>query len=243
MAGRTVSLDDPVSGEAATDSKARRAYAWIRERITSGTFGPGYRLVLTSLAADLSMSVVPVREAIRELTAEGLVTFERNVGARVTMVDPAQYRHAMQAISVVESAATALSAAHLTDDDLRRARDINNVMRERVDHLDARLFSSLNQEFHHILYSRCPNPRLLEIVEGEWARLGHLRDSISTVVPGRAPESVCEHDALLEMIEAGAPADEIEQAVRRHRTGSLSAFLTTHDTRRARPEGALHAAP
>ncbi|UDY23456.1 GntR family transcriptional regulator [Nocardioides sp. Kera G14] len=238
-----MSLAEPAHGEPVEISKSRRAHAWIRERITSGAYGPGYRLVLTSLAAELSMSVVPVREAIRELTAEGLVTFERNVGARVTMVDPAQYQHAMQAISVVESAATALSAAHLTAEDLRRAHEINDLMRERVDHLDARLFSSLNQEFHHILYSRCPNPRLLEIVEGEWARLGHLRDSVSTFVPGRAPESVAEHDAMLGLIEGGASADEIEQAVRRHRTGSLSAFLTTHDAPPARPEGALHVAP
>ena len=48
----------------------------------AGTYGPGYRLVLGTIAKDLGISVVPVREAIRRLEAEGLVTFERNVGAR-----------------------------------------------------------------------------------------------------------------------------------------------------------------
>jgi len=206
-------------------SKSQRAYEWIRERITTGAFGPGYRLVLTSLASELSMSVVPVREAVRALSAEGLVTFERNVGARVAMVDASQYRYTMQVISVIESAATALAAPHLTADDLARARELNEVMRSGLADLDSRLFSALNQEFHHTLYARCPNPRLLEIVEVEWARLGHLRESIFTFVPGRAPESVCEHDALIELIEQGAEVSEIEQAVRRHRTGSLAAFL------------------
>jgi len=207
--------------------KHRRAYEWIRERITSGRYGPGYRLVLTSLAAELSMSVVPVREAIRELTAEGLVTFERNVGARVAMVDASQYRSAMQVISVVESAATALSARHLTAADLNRARELNDVMRSGLVDLDSQLFSGLNQQFHHTLYARCPNPRLVEIVDLEWARLGHLRDSIFTFVPGRAPDSVAEHDALLGLIESGASPEQIEQAVRQHRNGTLTAFLTT----------------
>lgn len=209
-------------------SKSQRAYDWIRHRITSGAYGPGYRLVLTSLAADLDMSVVPVREAIRRLTAEGLVTFEHNVGARVSMVDASQYRYAMQVISVIESAATALSAPHLTTADLTRARELNLALRHGLGDLDSRLFGALNQEFHHTLYARCPNPRLLEVVEVEWARLGHLRESIFTFVPGRAPESVCEHDALLDLIEAHAPLEQIEQAVRHHRTGSLDAFLSTH---------------
>jgi DNA-binding GntR family transcriptional regulator len=208
-------------------SKSQRAYAWIRERITGGAYGPGYRLVLSSLATELSMSVVPVREAIRELTAEGLVTFERNVGASVAMVDPSQYRHAMQLISVVESAATALSARGLTAADLARAREINDLMRSGLDDLDPRFFSTLNQEFHHILYARCPNPRLLEVVEAEWARLGHLRESIFAFVPGRAPTSVCEHDALLDLIASGADLDRIEHAVRRHRNATLDAFLTS----------------
>jgi DNA-binding GntR family transcriptional regulator len=206
-------------------SKSQRAYDWIRQRITTGTYGPGYRLVLTTLANDLGMSVVPVREAIRRLTAEGLVAFEHNVGASVAMVDAAQYRNAMQVISVVESAATALAAPYLTAADLDRARELNEVMRSGLADLDSRLFSALNEEFHHILYARCPNPRLLEVVEVEWARLGHLRDSIFAFVPGRPRESVCEHDRIVDLIARQAAPEEIERAVRGHRSGSLAAFL------------------
>lgn len=214
-------------------SKSQRAYAWIRERITTGRYGPGYRLVLSALAAELSMSTVPVREAIRELTAEGLVTFERNVGARVAMIDTAEYRRTMQVISIAESAATALAAAHLTAEDLARARELNELMRDELSDLDPRRYSSLSQQFHHALYAKCPNPRLLEIVESEWARLGHLRDSIATFVPGRAPTSVREHDELVGLIEGGAPPEEVENAVRHHRTGTLSTFLATRGADRA----------
>jgi DNA-binding GntR family transcriptional regulator len=206
-------------------SKSQQAYDWIRERIINSEFTPGYRLVLGTIANELDMSVVPVREAVRQLEAEGLVTFERNVGARVSMVDDTQYRFTMQAISIVESAATALAARNLTADDLRRARTVNELMIAGLDRFDPRTFSMLNQEFHAILYSKCANPRLLEIVNAEWDRLGHLRDSIFAFVPGRAQESVREHEDIVAMIENGARLGEIEQAVRRHRTGTLAAYL------------------
>jgi DNA-binding GntR family transcriptional regulator len=58
--------------------------------------------VLGTIAGELGMSVVPVREAIRQLEAEGLVMFERNVGARVSMVDDTAYRFSMQSLSILE---------------------------------------------------------------------------------------------------------------------------------------------
>jgi DNA-binding GntR family transcriptional regulator len=206
-------------------SKSQRAYAWVKDRIASGVFTPGYRLVLGAIAGELDMSVVPVREAIRQLEAEGLVTFERNVGARVSMVDDTQYRFSMQALSLLEGAATALAARALTADDIRRARDVNERMVQTLEHFDPRIFTALNQEFHAVLFERCANPRLLELVRAEWARLGHLRDSTFSFVPGRAAESVREHESILALIERGAPLAEIEQASRRHRAATLDAYL------------------
>ncbi|MDQ4114285.1 MAG: GntR family transcriptional regulator [Actinomycetota bacterium] len=229
MAGHPVTQTQP----APATSKSEIAYEWIRERIRSGAFGPGYRLVLSNLASQLEMSAVPVREAISRLTAEGLVTFERNVGAKVAMVDASQYLVAMEVITVIESAATALAAQHLTAVDLSRARELNGVMRTGLADFDPRLFSALNQEFHHTLYAKCPNPRLLEMVESEWGRLGHLRDSIFGILPRRPRESVREHDSLLDLIEAGAGREEVELAVRAHRTASLTAFRGDHDDKGA----------
>ncbi|WP_394551738.1 GntR family transcriptional regulator [Agromyces sp. MMS24-JH15] len=206
-------------------SKSRRAYLWIRARIAGQEFTPGYRLVLGAIAGELDMSVVPVREAIRQLEAEGLVTFERNVGARVAMVDDAQYRFSMQALAILEGSATALAARRLTADDLRRAREINERMTETLGHFDPRTFTRLNEEFHATLFARTANPRLLELVEAEWARLGHLRDSTFAFVPGRAQESVREHEHLLQLVERGAPLETIEHAARRHRSATLDAYL------------------
>ncbi|MDE0547397.1 GntR family transcriptional regulator [Microbacterium sp. C7(2022)] len=208
-----------------TQSKSQRAYHWLKERIASQEYTPGYRLVLGTIAGELDMSVVPVREAVRQLEAEGLVTFERNVGARVSMVDDSQYRFSMQALSILEGTATALAARRITADDVRRARQINALMIETLDHFDPRAFTRLNHEFHSTLYAPCANPRVLELVEAEWARLGHLRDSTFSFVPGRAAESVREHESILQLIENSAPLGEIEKAARRHRAATLDAYM------------------
>ncbi|WP_034226408.1 GntR family transcriptional regulator [Actinotalea ferrariae] len=206
-------------------SKSERAYAWLVERIARREYAPGYRLVLATIAAELDMSVVPVREAIRRLEAEGLVTFERNVGAHVAMIDDSQYRQSMETLAVLEGAATALAARRLTPADLRRAREVNRRLVESLDDFDPHTFTALNQEFHAVLFAPCPNPRLLELVSAEWARLGRLRDSTFAFVPGRAQESVREHEGIVGLIEAGAPLADIEEAAREHRSATLTAYL------------------
>jgi len=68
-------------------SKQERAYALIRRRILEGTYQPGYRLIISTLADELGVSAVPVREAIRRLEAEGRVVYRHNAGSRVAPLD------------------------------------------------------------------------------------------------------------------------------------------------------------
>ncbi|MFD6517719.1 GntR family transcriptional regulator [Rhodococcus sp. NPDC060176] len=206
-------------------SKPQLAYHFVKERITRREYTPGYRLVLGSIANALDMSVVPVREAIRQLEAEGLVTFERNVGAHVSMIDDLAYRSSMQTLSILEGAATALAARQMSEDDIQRARDVNDRMIQSLSHFDPHEFTSLNQEFHSVLFSRCQNARLFNLVEAEWGRLGHLRASTFSFVPSRARESVAEHAEIVRLIESGASLADIEDAARRHRSATLDAYI------------------
>ncbi|GAA1134736.1 MULTISPECIES: GntR family transcriptional regulator [Microbacterium] len=218
-------------------SKSERAYDWIRSRISAHAFGPGYRLVLGSIADELDMSVVPVREAIRRLEAEGLVTFERNVGARVTLVDESEYAHTMQTLGLVEGAATALSAPLLDEQALAEAAEVNERMHRLLDHFDAHAFTELNRQFHSVLFEPCPNPHLLDLVHRGWARLSGIRDSTFAYVPGRAQHSVDEHTQILELIREGAEPLEIELAARNHRWRTRDAFLDALHTRSTHTPG------
>ncbi|BCW80412.1 MULTISPECIES: GntR family transcriptional regulator [Micrococcaceae] len=206
-------------------SKSEQAYQAVKARIVEGTYTPGYRLVLGAIAKDLGFSVVPVREAIRRLEAEGLVTFERNVGATVAGIDPTEYLYTMQTLSIVEGAATALSAPLIDPAAVARARAVNEEMRECLDHFDPVRFTQLNQDFHSVLFEHCPNPHILDLVHRGWNRLAAIRSSTFRFVPGRARDSVDEHENLLKLIETGADAEQIEKAARLHRSATLDAYL------------------
>jgi DNA-binding GntR family transcriptional regulator len=206
-------------------SKSERAYDFLRERIARHEYGPGHRLVLGAVADILQMSVVPVREAVRRLEAEGLVTFERNVGARVAVVDEGEYVHTMQTLGLVEGSATALSAPLLTDADLDRAAAVNDRMVALLDRFDPHTFTLLNQQFHAVLFESCPNPHILDLVQRGWARLAGLRDSTFAFVPERARHSIDEHADILALIRAGAAPLEIELAARNHRWRTMDAYL------------------
>ena len=208
-----------------SESKSEQAYRLVRSRIDSGQYVPGYRLVLAPIAAELGMSVVPVREAIRRLEAEQLVTFERNVGAQVSLVKETEYLHTMQTLALVEGAATALAAPDISADQIRRARAINQTMIESLSAFDPARFTELNLEFHSVLFESCPNPHILDLVHRGWNRMKVLRNSSFSFVPGRAQESVEEHERILQLIEQRADPAEIETVARAHRTATLDAVL------------------
>lgn len=218
------------SKAAPAKAKSQLAYDFIKARIEDSRYTPGYRLVLGPIASELGVSVVPVREAIRLLEAEGLVQFERNVGAQVAMVDPREYEVTMQTLSLVEGWATAASAPFMTPEDVARARAINDEMSRLIDNSGATpfnpvAFTALNLRFHSVLFEHCPNPHVRELVERGWSRLRALRESTFSFVPGRARGSVAEHESILQLIESGADPVELELAARRHRLSTLDAFL------------------
>jgi DNA-binding GntR family transcriptional regulator len=169
--------------------------------------------------------VVPVREAIRRLEAEGFVTFTRNVGATVARIDLERYPETIEAVAVLEGVATGLAAPHLTASDLKKARSMNEEMRRSIDTFDPLHFTRTNAKFHQTLYRRCPNRHILGMVEREWALLETTRRTGFSLVPERASRSVEEHEELLQLIEAGCPGEEVEAFARRHRMRTARSVL------------------
>ena len=206
------------------ESKSQKAYNWISEKIRTREYEPGYRLVLATIAEALDISVVPVREAIRQLEAEGMVTYERNVGASVTTYNREADYESMDIVATVEANATAQSAPLLEPEDLARAREINRRMSELDIHHDPDEFTQLNKEFHSVLFAKCPNERLKNLVVDQWKQLEYHRVSTFRYVPERAQESVREHERLVNLIEAGAEPAYIEKVAREHRLTTLRSY-------------------
>jgi DNA-binding GntR family transcriptional regulator len=205
-------------------TKQERVYRAIRERILSGTYGPGYRVVIDSLAEEFAVSALPVREAIRRLEAEGLVIYRPNAGAQVAPVDPGLFEQEMTLLAVLEGYATALAAPDLTPEDIAELSAINGRMVEAMDRLDSLGFARLNQEFHTLIHERCPNTPLVNMLRDVSRRLDAIRRTVFIQIPYRGSASVAEHQELIELLSNGAPSIEIETAAREHKLQTVRSF-------------------
>lgn len=219
--------------------KSEAAYEAIRQRILEGVYPSGHRLVLDQVARDLSISPVPVREAVRRLEAEGYVVVRRNAGAQVASIGHGEYEQVMEVLAVLEAAATALTAPQVTDDDLAAARRANEALRAGLGTEDLRAFFRLNRAFHAILYARCPNAHLVEFIDREWQRMVAIRPTGFTYRPERARAAVREHEQLLRLIASKAPAATIEALCRGHRMTSPASLDALESKRQAvaEPQG------
>ncbi|MFJ7241771.1 GntR family transcriptional regulator [Streptomyces olivaceus] len=204
-------------------SKAEQSFQILKEGIMDGTYGPGHRLVINQLVREYGISSVPWRESLRRLEAEGWVEIVPNVGALVRTFDTDAWQQGLSLLARIGGYATALSAPHLSPEDLRFARDLNRRMGEALGAFDPAEFGRLNREFHELLASRAGDSRLVGMVCGEWARLEVIRKSAFWYAPGRAEASLAEHDELLTLIESAADADTIEAAARQHELRTVEA--------------------
>ena len=203
-------------------SAQRLAYAHIRERIRAGTLAGGERVVPEAIAAELSISRMPVREAIRQLDSEGLLTIRPNRGAVVTTLTPEEVLELFEMRAVLEGLA-ARKAAALMDDDtedqlfliLRRMR------RATATSVDA--FIEEHNAFHETIGARgggtwlvTENKRLAAAVE-PYLRLyfTHLETARFTVE---------EHVALLDALLTRDP-NRAEAAMREHVLSTAPALV------------------
>jgi DNA-binding GntR family transcriptional regulator len=218
-------------------SKHELAYSAVRQRIISGEYAPGARLVIPTLARELGVSALPIREALRRLEAEGLVQFDHNIGARVGMASMEDWESAMHVLSLLEGYATALSAEHLNDDGIAELHKINQALGEALERSDLGAAKDLNREFHVRIYEACPNDYLMSLVRLGWDRLDSLRGWDVYHLLIRGPHLVNEHATLLTMIEAGASTADIEAFAREHKLRTVEVYRQNREVLRMIPGG------
>jgi DNA-binding GntR family transcriptional regulator len=205
-------------------NKQQRAYTELRERILNGAYSPGFRLVIDSLAEELEVSTLPIREAIRRLEAEGLVVFRPNAGAQVAPADPGLFEEMVMSQALLEGYATALAAPLLTEDDIQQLEEYNRRMMHCMDQIDGLGFGRANREFHLYIYERCPNTYIVELLKDTERRLDAIRRTVFAHIPYRGRNSIREHEQIIELLRSGAPAAKIEAAARKHKLETAKAF-------------------
>ena len=206
----TTSLTTPVN----TNTLSQQVYSHLRAGILDNTYPPGAPLPEEALAASLKVSRVPVREALRRLSAEGLVVIRPRQGATVTELTSKQFLDAYQVREALEVLAVRLAMPRLTPDDLDQLNALQQAMHLAADANDAEAFFGVNAEFHGFLVDKADNGDLKAIYERLIDRMRRYRTP-SLDLRGGMTESIDEHAAILRAIREGN-ADEAARLMAQH---------------------------
>jgi len=135
-------------------------FSLIRNDIVHLKIKPGAPLNEIRLAKELQVSRTPIREALRRLAAEGLVTVTPNVGARVSEINLRDFRELIEFRIILERGVAQLVAINSTVDDIRAMRQLHSkTQSEKTEDLDR--LTDLDSEFHLII-RRAAHNQLLE---------------------------------------------------------------------------------
>ncbi|MES2509328.1 MAG: GntR family transcriptional regulator [Pseudomonadota bacterium] len=191
----------------------------LRQRIFNRELVPGSWIDELKLAEEYGISRTPLREALKVLATEGLVTMKVRRGAYVTEVDDKDLSDVYHLLGLLESDAAGVVAAQATPVQLKSLQDLHNQLEKAVGNRER--FFKLNEEFHM---------RLLEIANNRWRdqmvadlrKVMKLNRHNSLLKSGRIEESLAEHRAIMQAITAHDAALAM-QRMREHFTNGLEA--------------------
>lgn len=172
----------------------------LRERILSGEFTPGDRLVEGRLSEEMGVSRIPVREALRALAAEGLVTIEPRRGASVSILSDAVAYDMVEVRATLEGLNAKLAAQRRDESTVARLQAFleHGAETTRADQLDR--FLAVNSEFHEMLATIAGNVVLTDLMRS-------MRDRTALLfAPSnmrRAKQNWDEHAQILNAVIAG----------------------------------------
>lgn len=205
-------LPPTIDTEHAFTAAHDEAYAHILAALRSGRYRTGERLIAETIATEIGTSRMPVREALRRLAAEGLVTLRANRGATVNAPDTKEMQEVFEMRAVLEGLAVRLAVPRLTPGDLRQLEMLLQDM-EPQSELQAD-WTSAHRRFHEALCARSESPRLMRQIASLHSVVEpHMR--VWASMEGRHVGTREHHESLLEIIRRGDP-EACEQAMRLH---------------------------
>lgn len=191
----------------------------IRQRIYSRELEPGSWIDEMKMAEAFGISRTPLREALKVLAAEGLVTMKVRRGAYVTEVSEKDLRDVYHLLSLLESDAAATVAEQATAAQLEQLQLLHQELEAAV--ADADQFFRVNEAFHMQLLALCDN-RFLSQVVADLRKVMKLNRHQSLFKRGRIEDSLQEHAAIVQALAQRNPG-AARQAMHTHFANGLAA--------------------
>jgi DNA-binding GntR family transcriptional regulator len=216
-------------------TKQQYAYDTLRTSILKGELAPGTRLVIDDLARHFSISIIPVREALRLLQSEGLVLSVAHVGATVAPISRASVAEVFTLLEGLEVVAARTAAERATPAALDDLATIIGAMDQELDDERPQRWAELNTSFHLAISDMTAMPMLQEMMQRAFDHWGRVRTFyFSGVLVHRARRAQAEHHLMLDYLRTrNLPA--LEAVVREHNQAALAAYTAYLDSAASTP--------
>lgn len=174
----------------------------IRDAILDGRYPPGSKLDQRQLASALSVSLIPLRESLRQLGAEGFVRIYPHRGAFVADVSRDELDEIYLIRQTLEELITQLAMPNLSPKTLKKLGMLIREMSRATASRDSEQLLELNRSFHFAIYQQSNRPLLLQMITSLWDRSIRYRRLYQNL-PGRAQQALAEHKQILAACKAG----------------------------------------
>lgn len=196
------------------------AVGWLRRAIAGGDLAPGDRIGQDAVAAQIGVSLIPVREALRALESEGLVTYVARKGYAVTELDLADLEEIYHLRGLLERDAVERGLPQATDEDLDELEEAAEACRLAAGEHDVPAELAANRRFHFLLYGLAGSDQQLRLIRLLWDGTEAYR-AMYYGTPGGEEDADAAHRAIL----AAARAHDVAACVRElaeHRERALT---------------------
>lgn len=198
----TISSDNDQSMRVQTLPGLREQVAErLRMAIAAGRFPPGARLIERELCEMMGVSRSSLREALRELQTDGLITLQPNKGLSVTVISLKTARSIYEVRAMLEGLAARLFARNGTEQQMKALRQSVNRLAEVYEDFSAEAFISAKTRFYEILLEGAGNEVASEMLKRIHTRVSQLR-VVSLSSAERARQSIRELREFLDALEA-----------------------------------------
>lgn len=201
--------------------------AELRRLIVTGRLRPGEQVVQDALAAELGVSRVPLREALKILEGEGQVTYVAHRGYFVTQLSLPDLLEVYRIREILEAEAVRVGLPQMTTEDVDRLADAEREVQAAAAAADVAGMTQANRRFHFALIEACGLPRLVRILRLLWDATEVYR-SVYFTEPRNRERVGAEHHDLVAAVRAGdveRTVDVLDQH-RRHAVAALRSVLT-----------------
>jgi DNA-binding GntR family transcriptional regulator len=205
-------------------------YLNLRESLMAGEFAPGTRLTAREVAEKMGTSVMPVREAFRQLTAQRALEPLSTGATRVPILDAGNIADIMELRQEVEGLAVRRAATRITAAQCHAASTANDEMLMAIRRRNPRDEAKANEHFHFCIYRAAASDELLHFIQHLWVRIGPCLFALlrEERAEGRKPNRfpAAHHEALLEAMRRHDP-EKAAAALRADLTAAASVLAQT----------------